>query len=1149
MTRPALIIGLGGTGQWVLTYLKKDLIESNNGVLPENVILLSFDTMPQASVGAESASAGGKDKEVRIGSVRLETNTEFIHLGGDMWDLGQAVLEGKRRGQQDLPHIASWFAVERWLTLPRASWVLSSGAGQLRQFGRLGLFKDLSDRGKSRVWSKLDVAVSRLSKNLRGQKLEIIVVGSFAGGTGSGMFLDIGLLARERARGVPNLVRGYFCLPRVFDAEPDNDMKARSFAAWRELNRFMTVSADFAMPALMYNPTDGLQITDIKNKVFDACYLIDGKQGEERLSAEPEKVIFPAVADAISALLDDTAGGQYTEWVVSNLAPVYAAKPGVALYSAVGSHSFKIPIYYSQQEFSHKLTVNLLETLVKPIRDDPTSPRRVMRVVNTSPYDRAKVGSDDAYDLLTKDYSYGGHSEAATLFTKEIMDIVQNGGASNVTLVTACVKGTADQAKGKGRSWLTPFTDFGDRADVRELTTTIGKMAKMGLASMVKPSKDIQEEPRLAPRRFARAIPEFVRENYGGRDAQGNDYGGKFGDTLQKASELQLDIFKRNAQLWVMYTLMGADPNKPIAGKAGRIGYAYDLLDGLGKRLSDFLEFMAKVDEKRRGDDPPRLFWQRECNSRRAEMEKQASRKFLGLVVPPQVYQTQVSYLQAEQALIHVRMDELLHKAVEGTARQMQAYAREMQNELGRWIHLLATGDPATGITGLFSELSDRELEIANTAQADAKLDAQTMIEGPAYKEDEAELERLMRAVTWSVVPSGGRFTLGLAIESEEEGRAELERPTGKEQSLKDLTQRNLGTMLGYAQRRFDQLPGETRVTQRLAEQFSYDASRFVEALGGKAEPFFAHHKSRQGGAAKWAKLIRISMDKEKLEPKTFTFVQDIQRKLRETNHVDLEVKDQDKLVQVVGSSDTHKATAVYTDDLYPVELFDAWDDCMAAYLKGSQYPPAMNHNFPAEATAAGYETELSQRRNQEYRVLHPWVVMLLEHEDRFKQFLYARALGWITIATDEADVWWELKLPGWPRSLMLTPRAATTPSLFRAMRYYILVGMDQAPRSNWTIKYAEVQQALNAEERTLGRDNWIAFLNDQLRKEADGRVLIPWVIDHVADFGGRMERHEAIPADEPANYADAYEDLAAVGGLMFEKRIEEKRQQSPTKP
>jgi len=295
MTRPALVIGLGGTGQWVLTYLKKDLLESNNGQMPDNVRLLAFDTMPQA--GAELAAASGRrgEKEVRVGSIKLETDVEFVHLGGDVYELARVVDSGR------LPHIGSWYRADHWLPhLPRAAFVLSTGAGQLRQFGRIALFKDLSSRIESEVWRRLDVSIGQLATKLVGeQRLEIIIVGSFAGGTGSGMFIDIALLARHRAKNVPHLIRGYFVLPRAFDPDADDDMLARSFAAWRELNRFMVVSKDFSLPTLVYNSRDrALQLRDIRTKVFDACYLVDGVRGGTRVAAEPELGVHPTVADA-----------------------------------------------------------------------------------------------------------------------------------------------------------------------------------------------------------------------------------------------------------------------------------------------------------------------------------------------------------------------------------------------------------------------------------------------------------------------------------------------------------------------------------------------------------------------------------------------------------------------------------------------------------------------------------------------------------------------------------------------------------------------------------------------------------------------------------------------------------------------------------
>ncbi|MCA9366960.1 hypothetical protein KC887_01685 [Candidatus Kaiserbacteria bacterium] len=1148
MTRPALIVGLGGTGQWILTYLKKDLIESNGGMMPENVRLLAFDTMPQASAEADTATmVPQEEQDIRVGAVQLETGSEFIHIGGDMYTLGETISQGSETDRRAQNHVASWFAANHWMqTLPRASWVLAAGAGQLRQFGRLGLFRDLSDPGRSDIWNRIDVNLRSLERGLRGQRLEIIVVGSFAGGTGSGMFIDIGLLLRERTKGIDSLIRGYFALPRVFDQDPDDDMKARAFAAWRELNRFMTVSATFPMPSIIYNPGDHrLQLERVNKKVYDACYLIDGKQGPVRIDAEPERIIFPAIADAISALLDDTAGAAYTEWVVANLAPEYAAKPGIALYSAVGAHSYKVPIYYSQQEFSHKLSLNLLNNLVNPIYDDVTNRDRVTGVSPTSPYSPVRIGRDDSSELLTKDFSYAGNSEETTLFTKRIADVIQAGGANNDALVEAYAAGSLYRAGGRGRNWVGDFTEFGSRAEIRDLTNEIQKAASLSLMASIKPSKEIDEDPKAAPARFARSIPPFVQKNYGGRTAEGADYGGSFGDALEQARNLQVDIFRRNAQLWLMYTLMGNDPERATVGRSGRIGYAYDLLDGLVEQFSAVGDFLTAVDNKRREAIQPRLRAEEVRNQRLRDMKQQSNRKVMGFYTPPQVYTSQERYLRAEQAVIDVRKDELLQRAVEDTVRAMQAVAAEMRGELERWIQMLATGDPATGVTSLHQMLRANELAIVNTAEADQRLVSQTTISGPDYREDSAELERMMRSVIWELKPHES-FRLHLSIGDTDTGATELERTSGTEKPelRAKLTQRNLQSVLRYADRRFSQLPGETRVAQKLAEQYSYEAMNLVRALGDKPMPFFARREPSNGGAAKWARLVRVSMDRDKLEPRTFEFVEEIQTELRRTAGVDLQVRDQNQLVEVVGSADPHKCTVVYTDDLYRVELFEAWSDCQQSYVNNPKYPPHLNHNFPAEATAAQMELELSRRRRTAYRVFHPWVVMLLEHKERLEMFLIAWALDWIKFQEDGVNVWYELQPPDYQRGLMLTEPARQRPSLFQVIHAFVLIGQDRAPHSNWFINYDELTRSLFKEEQLLEADMWIKTLRAQLHETPDQRIFVPWISDFIDELEAEERSGRSIPSGEPADYVRAYEDLSEVSALILEKRIEEKEQQ-----
>lgn len=254
--------------------------------------------------------------------------------------------------------------------------------------------------------------------------------------------------------------------------------------------------------------------------------------------------------------------------------------------------------------------------------------------------------------------------------------------------------------------------------------------------------------------------------------------------------------------------------------------------------------------------------------------------------------------------------------------------------------------------------------------------------------------------------------------------------------------------------------------------------------------------------------------------------------------------RDQDKLVQVVGSADTHKCTVVYTEDLYEVRLFKAWKDCEKAYLENPKLPPHLNHIFPAEANAARYEMMLSKKRRLQYKVFHPWVVMLLEDAQKARQFFQCWALGYITMQDDGVDLWYELQIPSFDRPFMLTPRTKSKPSLFQVMRSFVLVGLDQALQSSWVLDYKEIQDAIDGEERAAGKEGWIGFLNTQ--KDPTNTSGAVGKLNEIAKvLQGESKRGHSLPGDEPANFQEAYTDLANLAAIMFEERIEQKERSS----
>ncbi|MGQ9459416.1 MAG: tubulin-like doman-containing protein, partial [Anaerolineae bacterium] len=821
-------------------------MESNEGKVPENVRLLAFDTMPRATAEVAAMAREG-EKEIRVGAVELDPYAEFVHIGGDCYEIGQAVAQGR------LPHIGSWFQADYWLAnLPRAQWVLAHGAGQLRQFGRLGLFRDLGDPAHSEIWTRLRTNIAELAQTLQGeQRLEIIIVGSFAGGTGSGMFLDLALLARHRAGNVPHLIRGFFALPRVFGANPNQDMLARSFAAWRELNRLMVVSSDFSLPRIIYNEAeDALQILEVKHKVFDACYLIDGVwPGGTRVSAEPEHGVHAAVAAAISALLDDKAGEAYTEWIVQNLGPVYAANPGVVFYSALGTHTYKVPVYYSEQEFAHHLTLDWLDALLKPVRDDPRDPNRVTRVSRSHWEDPYRFGRGDALKLLQESQEYEGQSETPTLFFGEIANVLLNGASQNLDLIRQHAEASLGLRRRRaGFTWLSVFPNLGDRADMAQAIDQISREARLRIEDAVRPGREANIGPEEWPRYVDRVLPPFIREHYGFRMASGEEERGRFGEALQECQSAQVGIFRNLVRLWLMKTLMDGD-------RAGRLGYAYDLLDGLVDHLREFEAFMDRVAAMRQEINPALEAW-KERNLRFQEVQEFARRRLL--VVPhPQIHRTQVAYLQAEQACVDVRKDEILHWAVLETAREMRRYVEMLRGELERWIRTLATGDPATGVEGLYTSLASEERDLGKTREEDARLGAvQTRLAEPEFPREEAkqEVKRLLRGVSWELEESDGQVRLLFSIRPQDEVPTALECFRGVEhpEARRHLTERNLSALQGFARRRFSRLPGETRVAEHIHRQFGVPEA-FAADAESKAQALFNRPVDAQVSARKWA--------------------------------------------------------------------------------------------------------------------------------------------------------------------------------------------------------------------------------------------------------------------------------------------------------
>jgi len=261
--RPTVVIGLGGTGYEVVLKLKKRFIDVY-GSVPEVIRFISIDTTENIQE-REKSPDGTK--------VILEPN--------ELYAISVANPLPLTRNE----HIAEWWPRD----ISAAS--LISGAGQIRARGRLALFAKVADiRGliAQAINAVREIRTSKqaFSDNFQVSNrdgVEVFIVGSLAGGTGSGTFLDVAFLTREYLNNFSNIT-GVFVLPRVFANIPQTHLvKSNAYGALKEIEHFWGLS-----------PSNSIEIdygiTKIKadRPPFDAVFLIDGVNKNGTVVGRPD---------------------------------------------------------------------------------------------------------------------------------------------------------------------------------------------------------------------------------------------------------------------------------------------------------------------------------------------------------------------------------------------------------------------------------------------------------------------------------------------------------------------------------------------------------------------------------------------------------------------------------------------------------------------------------------------------------------------------------------------------------------------------------------------------------------------------------------------------------------------------------------------
>jgi Tubulin like/zinc-ribbon domain len=342
---PTVLVGIGGTGVEVLSRVRRLVEESYGGLNKFPLIsFLTIDTDKDYKVSnPEAAGSPLQDHEKYWASV---SGKEVSDIMSNM---------------PNYPWIESWFPKE----LERNMGALEAGAGQIRACGRFAFFynyyrikkqfNEACDRVKGKEQFMLDNYDIRVNSN----GLNVFIVGSLSGGTGSGMIIDLGYCLRDwlKGQGSP-LITAIVPMPNAFAAINVGDrVLANGYAALMELSYFSDYRTEYVAQF-----SSGLA-DEVRSKSapFDFTYLVGTRNGDSEFTLDQIREMI-----AQNIFLDLTSDfAPHKRSIRDNIKGAWAqADPGGRGYPknfmSFGLSAIEIPMSQIRTTLADRLGVDLM---------------------------------------------------------------------------------------------------------------------------------------------------------------------------------------------------------------------------------------------------------------------------------------------------------------------------------------------------------------------------------------------------------------------------------------------------------------------------------------------------------------------------------------------------------------------------------------------------------------------------------------------------------------------------------------------------------------------------------------------------------------------------------------------------------------------
>lgn len=1080
MYRPALVIGLGGTGVLTLRHLKAQLLASKERSLPPQVKLIALDTVKDEKQSAQTSG------EIQIAALRTELEPgEYYWVGGDVYEFVRQIDKDKEKvkDKQEYPHIGSWFQSRVYLeSLPRASFTLERGAGQLRQFGRLAVFYDVSAPARSSIYSLLNRALNDIRKTGFFQTIDVFLVSSVAGGTGAGMFVDIAYLVRQIAQLDHQLavrLRGFLVLPEAFSAIPGGvkpAMRARAYACMRENKRFM-VDFQYGHGYPMYyhaSGQGGIWRSAISTKLFDFLYHVDGQSQRNPLTnVLPEYGVTAAISDAIAAMLDKAREGEedvydrHTSNVITQASQMgrnVGDERTTSFDSAVGSFSLVLPMHHITEWLAHRLALEALDTLLSPRKKDEDGYPIALTEDGNAEFPGVRGRDTAARFLQTGEVQSlrSGERVASTPFFQEVARVALSYRPQDTTIVK-------ELSSREGRDWEIHLDPPGTTSEVVAIRQRVQQELSSRLMDEV-PSNQRGESAGSALDRILRGVEAYKGYHLGREDMRtGQRVGGQYRLALEEYVRVQLERFRLLLQVECENILNGGqNPDDPASvHRGGKLGYLLDWLDGLEELLGRFLKAMNEAREMREGRGEKQAAVSA-AHSGRQELEAKPGGIFGG--------RRRKEYLDAEQELIDVEKMLVIEDLVRGLVDSMLGHTRQLHESAQSWAAVLGVG-----YDSLYGRLLRGERQIRDAIKAEQRVPIREFVWDQGYldqlyekyaRELRSGVDDYLALYSWRYEGqrTGVKETYGFrpliqASEDETQNRLGLENQ-----------ERNLKLVLTPARQIFADAWEQESILKYLMSRRFTDPNALADHLAAKTDVLL----SAKGKSVVPANYLHVAHG---TDPSERGYLDAVRR------HLENLTEARGKLNDVVNSADRFALRLVHSLDLIPLEGVDSYRGAEADYwtqadevedsrgIRGRLGRETL-HLFPAEVNAARLETRIPGRLRMQHRALHNDIVLQLEDMDRFRLFVRCQAFDLVRRDRHEGagggyENFWCLNLPpeetGSVRGpepalkVYLTRPAAGEPDIVEAMKVWNYQRRDVRPDINLAIPYDRARRAVQA--------------------------------------------------------------------------------------